>query len=164
MKQMTNAQEIIAKRMRRIGSKKNFSTKSQAKELKENKDLIRIERSSEGGIEIVDLTLEPNKFDELSSTTRLTFDEFCDAINDVIEEEEDDWKSLRMKDQINMTRDKIIAETIVKHAREELGINTEHVSGQEISYNKRFDEDGSYLGEAITVSLTYMPMYGATIK
>lgn len=161
---MEKAEEKMIERMSRIGSKRNFNNESQVQEVQENKDLIKVISKSEGGVELIDLILEPNKFEELSSKKRLDFDEFCDAINTLIDDEEDDWNTLRMKDQVNMTRDRIIEDTIVKYAKEELNINTDAVSGREISYVKRFGEQGEYIGEAITVSLTKMPQMGITIS
>lgn len=147
-------QEQITKRMMRVGVKKNLNNLHHSYEMEQNKELVKVEKKSDGGIENIDLILEPDKFDELSSKTRLTLEEYINAINEFIEGEEDDWESLRLKDQINMTRDQIVAAIIIKYAKEELKLNLDNMNGTDISYNKRFGKNGEYLGEAIIVSLT----------
>ncbi|MBR3119679.1 hypothetical protein [Oceanobacillus profundus] len=154
------ATKQIQKRMNRIGSKKNYVVESHLNDKKKNQDLVQVKKSSEGGTEVINLILEPDKYEELSMKTRLTFDEFCDCINTFIGSEEDDWDSLRMKDQINLSRDEIIAETMIKYAKEELKIDTDKATGREISYAKSYDEQGVYAGEIITVSLTNMNQFG----
>ncbi|CDQ41761.1 hypothetical protein [Virgibacillus salexigens] len=157
---MSEVQEKISNRMRKIGSKKNFSLESGAAEIKKNDKLINVNVNTDGGVQVIDLILEPHHFDELSSEVRLNFDEYCNALNDFIDEEEDDWKSLRMKDQVNMTSDHIIKATIIKYAKEKEHIDVDKASGIEISYLKRHNEKGMYLGEAINVTLTIMPQLG----
>jgi hypothetical protein len=156
-------QERIAKR---IGTKTNrdynYMRESQLAEMEQNNKIVILHRKTDRGIDNIDLTLEPNKFDELSSKCRLTFDEYCDVINSLIEEEEKEWNELRMKDQVNITRDVIIQATILKYAKEEYDIQQSHYSGIDINYFKRYDEQGRFLGEATIVTLTAIPMMGVS--
>lgn len=160
-----DVEEQVHERMRKIGGrKKNFMRESQAEEMESNDKIVIMHTKSDRGVENVDLILEPNKFDELSSKTRLSFEEFCDIINDFIEEEEADWNELRMKDQVNLTRDAILKATIMKYAETEYDIHKENYTGIDINFTKRYDTDGRFLGEAVTVTLTSIPMMGAIIR
>jgi hypothetical protein len=156
--------ELLAQRMRRIGNKRNFNLESQSEELKKNESLIVYHKRTDGGITLIDLILEPDKFDEFSSAYRLTYDEYIDVINDFIEEEEKTWHELRMRDQVNETRDRIIEATIIKYAEEHLGIKKEDFNGKDINYLKRYDENGKYLGEAVIVTLTMIPEMNINIQ
>lgn len=156
--------EQVEKRMRRIGTKKNFMRESQVEEMKQNDKIVILQSKTDRGIQNVDLILEPNKFDELSSKVRLSFDEYCDVINGLIEEEEEEWHELRMKDQVNITRDAIIQETILKYAREEYDIIHKNYSGIDINYVKRYDGEGRFIGEATIVTLTSIPIMGVNIR
>ena len=137
---------------------------SQAAEMEQNDKIVIMKCKTDKGIQNVDLILEPDKFDELSSKCRLTFDEYCDVINELIEEEEAEWHELRMKDQINLTRDAILQATILKYAKEQYNILKEDYTGIDINYIKRYDTEGRFLGEAVIVTLTAIPMMGAKIK
>lgn len=161
---MTNIEERIEQRLRRVGPRKNMMLESQAEEMKNNDKIIIMNKKAENGIENVDLILEPNKFDELSSKCRLTFDEYCDVINSLLDEEEKDWHELRMKDQVNLTRDAIIKATILKYAVEHYNIDLKRYSGTDTNYIKRYDENGNFIGEAIIITLTCIPIMGAVIK
>ena len=155
---------MIEKRMRRIGNKKNFMLESQANELKENKELVIMNKKTDGGVTTIDLILEPDKFDQFGSECRLTYDEYIDVLNEFIEEEEDTWHELRMKDQVNETRDRIIAATMIKYAKEHYGIKEEDFNGKDINYLKRYDEKGRFLGEAVIVTLTLIPEMNMKVK
>ncbi len=161
---MKEINEQVKSRMRRIGSKKNFMRESQAAEMEQNDKIVIMESKTDKGIQNIDLILEPNKFDQLSSKVRLSYDEYCDVINDLIEEEESEWDELRMKDQVNITRDAIIQATILKYAKEEYNISKEKYTGIDNNYIKRYDVEGRFLGEAIVVTLTSIPMMGAKIN
>jgi|GEM_PF-3374100 len=156
--------EQLQQKSRRIGAKKNFMRESQAAEMEQNNKIVIIQTKSDKGIQNVDLILEPDKFDELSSKCRLTFEEYCDVINELIDEEEQEWHELRMKDQVNMTRDAIIQATILKYAKEEYNIDKSQYAGIDINYTKRYDTEGRFLGEAVIVTLTAIPMMGVKIK
>ena len=161
----TNVTEKFNERMRKIGGrKKNYVLESQQEEMQGNDKIVIMQVKTDQGIQNIDLTLEPDKFDKLSSTVRLSFEEYCDVVNDLIEEEEDEWDELRMKDQVNITRDAIIQATIMKYAAEEYNINREDYSGIDINYTKRYDEEGRFLGESTIVTLTAIPMMGARLK
>jgi hypothetical protein len=165
MTNKTNIEEKVQERMRKIGGrKKNFILESQKAEMEGNDKIIIMQSKTDKGIQNINLILEPDKFDQLSSTIRLTFNEYCDVINELAEEEESDWAELRMKDQVNITRDAIIQATIMKYAEEEYNINQDNYSGVEISYTKRYDGEGRFLGEATIVTLTSIPMMGATVR
>lgn len=162
---MTEITEQVQERMRKIGGrKKNFILESQQAEMEGNDKIVIMQSKTDKGIQNVDLILEPDKFDRLSSTVRLSFEEYCDVMNDLIEEEEDDWDELRMKDQVNMTRDAIIQATIMKYAREEYNIHRDNYSGIDINYTKRYDGEGRFLGEAVIVTMTAIPMMGAIVR
>lgn len=137
---------------------------SQAAEMDQNEKIIIMHNKTDKGVQNIDLILEPNKFDELSSKVRLTFDEYCDVINELIEEEEEEWDELRMKDQVNITRDAILQATIMKYAKDEYNIHKENYSGVDINYMKRYDTEGRFLGEATIVTLTSIAMMGVKVK
>jgi hypothetical protein len=157
--------EQVQERMRKIGGrKKNFILESQQAEMEGNDKIVIMQSKTDKGIQNVDLILEPDKFDQLSSKVRLTFEEYCDVMNDFIEEEESEWDELRMKDQVNMTRDAIIQATIMKYAKEEYNVDKSNYSGFDINYTKRYDGEGRFLGEATIVTMTAIPMMGAKIR
>lgn len=160
-----NMTEQINERMHRIGGRKrNFILESQQEELENNDKIVIMNSATDKGITNIDLVLEPNKFDELSSKVRLTFDEYCEVINDLVEEEESEWHELRMKDQVNITRDAIIQATILKYAAGEYDIDKKDYSGIDINYMKRYDSEGRFLGEATVLTLTAIPMMGARVR
>lgn len=139
--------------MLRVGKKRNFMLESQSKELKETKEIVKIVERNSGGTKAIDLILEPTKIDELSKECRLTLEEYVDAINDLIEQEEDDWESLRMKDQIDLTRDIIIERTVLKYVREKLGMDLSGYDATNVSYMERLNENRMPIGKAIMITL-----------
>lgn len=157
--------EQVQERMRKIGGrKKNFILESQKAEMEGNDKIVIMQSKTDKGIQNIDLILEPDKFDQLSSKVRLTFEEYCDIINDLAEEEEGEWEELRMKDQVNLTRDAIIQATIMKYAKEEYNIDKDNYTGIDINYSKRYDGEGRFLGEATIVTMTAVPMMGAKVR
>jgi hypothetical protein len=130
---------------------------SQVEEMKENKELVIMNKRTDGGITTIDLILEPDKFDAFGNECRLTLDEYIQVMNDFIDEEEKEWHELRMKDQVNETRDRIIEATMIKYAKEKYGIKDSDFNGKDINYLKRYDEEGRFLGEAVIVTLTQIP-------
>lgn len=154
-----NIQEKIGERIMRIGrnKKNNYMTATQEVEVQGNDKLIIYRDEQELGLNQVELILEPNKIDQLGSECRLTFDEFLNIMNEIADEEEEDWSSLRMKDMININRDKIIEATIIKYAEKEFDLKIDQFSGREVSYNKRYDKDGNFIGETFIVTLTRIP-------
>ncbi|WAT23614.1 hypothetical protein O0R52_21700 (plasmid) [Bacillus halotolerans] len=158
------SKEMMTNRIKKIGNKRNFMLESQAKEMNENNKIVILVSKTDKGIENIDLILEPNKFEELSSKVRLSYEEYIDVINDLVEAEEAEWDELRMKDQVNITRDAIIQATILKYAQNEYGIDKNKYSGISINYDKRFDEEGRFLGEATTVTLTAIALMEVKIK
>lgn len=139
---------------RKIGLKKNFALESQQVESKKDDKPVIVTERMENGMKTTDLILEPEKFDELGSICRLSFEEYCDVINQLVEDEENDWSELRMKDQVNITRDKIIEATIMKYAKEEFEIKRESYNGSDLNYVKRYDSQGRFIGEAVIITLT----------
>ncbi|HDX9674054.1 hypothetical protein P4I85_13485 [Bacillus cereus] len=148
----------------RIGIRKNFMRESQAAELENNDKIVILDKKADKGIETVDLILEPDKLDQLSSKCRLTMDEYCGVINTLIEEEESEWDDLRMKDQINITRDGVLQATILKYAKEEYGIDKDNYNGTDFNYIKRYDKQGGFLGEAMVLSLTAIQMMNMKVN
>jgi len=148
----------VSKRSHKPKLKNNLTFASQAAEM-EKDELITVRRHTQNQITSdivnIDLILEPNKFNEFSSEWRLTHEEFVETINQLAKEEKREWSELRMKDQINITRDAILEATILKYAKEKLGYNIENISGKEINYSKRYDLKGNYMGESIIVTLVY---------
>jgi len=149
--------------MSRIGAKRNFAMESQTHELETNDKVITIHEKQEAGIRTVDLTLEPDKFDQFGSQCRLTYDEYCDAINSVLEAEEKEWHELRMKDQVNLTRDALIEATIMKYAKQEYGIDPSMYTAKDLNYVKRFS-NGKFLGEAVVITLMLSPFASLKIN
>lgn len=137
---------------RMIERKNNFMTKSHTEELEQNNKTVIINKRD--GSSIIDLILEPNKFNELSSECRLTVEEFVDAIDEFITNEESDWSEIRMKDMIDCSRDMIIKKTILKFAKEHYKINEKEYDGKSISYTPRFNEDNELIGDQIVVTLS----------
>lgn len=141
----------------RVGIKENFMTKSQAHELESTQDIITIDFKTGEGAKTIDIILEPTKLDELGTVCRLNLEEYIEAVNEFIDSEKESWNSLRMKDQINGVRDKILEKTILKYAKEKHGLDLENYNGTDVNYIKRYDKDGKYLGEAIIITLTSIP-------
>jgi hypothetical protein len=137
---------------------------SQQNEMENNDKLVICNRKTDGGITTIDLVLEPDKFDALGSECRLTLDEYCDVLNKLVEDEEKDWHELRMKDQVNMTRDYIIEATILKYAKEHYGLDRSHFNGSDMNYVKRYDEKGRFVGEAVIITLTMIPEMGMVVQ
>ncbi|ARC67369.1 hypothetical protein B14_200158 (plasmid) [Bacillus licheniformis] len=156
--------ESMTKKTKRIGNKRNFMLESQAEEMNENDKIVKLVSKTDKGIENIDLILEPNKFEELSSLVRLSYEEYIDVINELVDAEEAEWDELRMKDQVNITRDAIIQATILKYAEKEYGIDKSKYSGISINYDKRYDKSARFIGEAITVTLTAIALMGVKIK
>lgn len=148
----------------RIGIRKNFMRESQAAELENNDKIVILDQKADNGIETIDLILEPDKLEQLSSKCRLTFEEYCDVINTLIEEEESEWDDLRMKDQINITRDALLQATILKYAKNEYAIDKDHYNGRDFNYIKRYDKQGGFLGEAMVLSLTAIQMMNVKVN
>lgn len=121
------------------------------------KTLIQVNKRLESGQCLVDISLEPDQLDEFGSACRLNDEEFCETINSVIELEQSDWHELRMKDQINMTRDAIIEATMLKYVKETLHIAWERYYAKDMNYVKRYDPQGKYLGEAIVITIMVHP-------
>lgn len=154
---MTTIEDQIAKRIGKIGKIKDYSKIAAEEERKKNEDkVLLIKEKNENGITVIDLILEPDKFNKLNIQTRLTFNEFCDALNEALEEEESEWNTLRMRDQIQMTRDKIIEATMIKYASEQGWIDPNRINGKSINYSPNYDMEGNYIGDSIIVSLTML--------
>lgn len=134
----------------RLNKKHSFQAEGHANEMEHNDAIVIVE---DKGQHFLDLILEPDKLERLSSECRLTQEEYVDAIERFLDSEGADWKELRMKDQINLTRDEIIKDTMLKFVNEKHGINRKDFNGIEISYNKRYDKTGTYIGEAIILSM-----------
>lgn len=134
----------------RLSKKHSFQAEGHENELKQNHEIVIIE---DKGQHFIDLILEPDKLERLSSECRLTEEEYVDAIERFMDSEKSDWKELRMKDMINLTRDEIIKDTMLKYVNEKHGLNRKDFNGIEVSYNKRYDGQGTYIGEAIILSL-----------
>ncbi len=129
----------------------------------ENKMLVSFQKDQDQANFHVTLTLEPENFDALGSECRLTYDEFCDAINTEISAEESEWHELRMKDMVNLTRDAVLEATILKYAKEKYDLNSGDFTGKAIDYSKRYDTEGKFLGEAMSISYVYIPVMGVNI-
>lgn len=134
----------------RLERKHSFQAEGHENELKNNESIVIVE---DKGQHFIDLILEPDKLERLSSECRLTQEEYVDAIERFLDSEGSDWKELRMKDQVNLTRDEIIKDTMLKFVKEKHNIDRKDFNGIEVSYNKRYDKDGSYIGEAIILSM-----------
>lgn len=134
----------------RLNKKHSFQAEGHANELKQNHEIVIVE---DKGQHFVDLILEPDKLERLSSECRLTEEEYVDAIERFMDSEKNDWKELRMKDMINLTRDEIIKDTMLKYVKEKYSFDRKDFNGIEVSYNKRYDAAGTYIGEAIILSL-----------
>lgn len=130
---------------------------SQQTESKEDEKLVKMSKKSEQGVTNIDFILEPEQFDELGRTCRLTFDEFCAVMNKIADEEEAEWDELRMKDQVNITRDAILEATVLKYVKQEYGLDPEKFTGRDLNYNKRYDSEGRFIGEALIITCMHIP-------
>ncbi|QHW35838.1 hypothetical protein GZH47_33645 (plasmid) [Paenibacillus rhizovicinus] len=147
-----------------VGKKKNFMKESQTHEMEQNSKLVSLSERQEGGIKTIELTLEPDKFDELGSKCRLSYEEYCDTINKLLEEEESDWHELRMKDMVNLTRDALIEATMLKFAKEEYQINSEQYAAKDMNYTKRYAPGGQFIGEAVVITMALIPQMNITVR
>lgn len=134
----------------RLSKKHSFQAEGHASEMEHNDAIVIVE---DKGQHFIDLILEPDKLERLSTECRLTQEEYVDAIERFLETEGSDFKELRMKDQINLTRDEIIKDTMLKFVKEKHEIDRKDFNGIEISYNKRYNQEGHYIGEAIILSM-----------
>lgn len=152
-------QEQIGERIMRVGRsvKKNYMNDSQLKELTENDKIVKFRSENELGINQVELVLEPNKRNELSQNERISVEEYIDAINTIIDEEESEWDTLRPNDIMSITQDKLLELAIMKYAKKEYEVDPAKFSGKEISYNKRYNGEGQYIGSAYIITLTRLP-------
>ncbi|PVC63337.1 hypothetical protein C2I27_22890 [Priestia megaterium] len=69
-------EDLESRIYKRIGSKNKrdyYMRESQAAEMAQNDKIVIMQQKSDRGITNIDLILEPNKFDELSSKVRLGF-------------------------------------------------------------------------------------------
>lgn len=148
--------------MNRLQSKKrnhsSFAKQSQEERTRQS-ELIYIEEKKPGnGIRrIIELTIEPTKMGLLGKKTRLSQDEYVDAVSRFIDEESSSWEELRMKDQIRLTRDYILADTMIKHCIDnELISNISETmkSTYSLKHATRSDGQGGFIGEAMTVILS----------
>jgi len=110
---------------------------------------------------VLEFILEPRQWDALGTNCRLTVDEFADTITDALTQEANDWHELRMKDQIHLTRDAILEATIIKFVKQEnpLLVIPEGVA-KSMQFVKRFTPEGSFLGEAVMVTLLSVQSFG----
>lgn len=165
MSEKINGSEILMNRLQSMKRpNESYALKSQEERTRRD-ELIQIDEKKPGnGIRrILELTLEPTKMGIVGKKTRLTQDEYIDAIQRIINEESDSWEELRMKDQIRLTRDYIVADTIIKHCIENNLIEKISESMKQnysLSYASRSDVDGNPIGEAITVILTELEGIG----
>jgi SUMO ligase MMS21 Smc5/6 complex component len=132
--------------------------------MEQNDKLVIMAERMERGVHTIDLTLEPNMFDAFGSKCRLTYDEYCDTINKLLEEEEKEWHELRMKDMVNLTRDALIEATMLKFAREEYQIDTTKYSANDMNYMKRYAPGGQFIGEAVVITLVMVPEMNMTVR
>lgn len=160
-----NASEILMSKLQSMKQKKvSFALHSQEERTKRS-EIIQIEEKAPGnGIRrIVELTLEPTKMGILGKKTRLDRDEYLDAIGRMLQEEQDSWEELRMRDQIRLTRDYIMGETMIKHCIENnliTDITEQMKNNYSFKYGKRSDVDGQMIGESLTVILTQLEGVG----
>lgn len=130
--------------------KDNYALDAHKEELDSNDKVVIVKNDGD----LVTLTLEPNKFSELSTKCRLDEDEFVEAIDELMEVESDDWSELRLKDMINGTRDNLIKHTILKYAKEEYSIDPSKYDGIGISFIQRLDTNGYVIGDQVVVTLS----------
>lgn len=137
---------------------------SQTYEMEQNNKLVIMSERQEGGVKTIELILEPDKFDDLGSKYRLTYDEYCETINKLLEEEEDDWHELRMKDMVNLTRDALIEATMIKFAKDEYGIDITQYSAKDMNYLKRYASGGQFIGEAVVITMVMIPQMNINVR
>lgn len=150
--------EMLMDRLQSMKRKnESYALQSQEARTKREELIIVDEKKPGNGIRrIIELTLEPTKMGLLGKKTRLDQDEYIDALQKMIMEEKDSWEELRMKDQIRLTRDYIVADTIIKHCiKNNLveNISENMKESYSVSYAQRSNESGQLIGEAITVIL-----------
>lgn len=131
--------------------RKNFIKESHQAEIEKNDKTVIVNKKEDGQVELI---LEPNKFNELSNLCRLTQDEFIEAIDEFMMNEEDSWGDLRMKDQCDGPRDMIIRNTILKYAEQEYGIVRKEYEGISTAYTPRINDKKELIGDQIIIALT----------
>lgn len=156
--EVRNGSQMLMDRLQSMKREnQSYALHSQEARTKREELIIVDEKKPGNGIRrIIELTLEPTKMGLLGKKTRLDQDEYIDALQKMIMEEKDSWDELRMKDQIRLTRDYIVADTIIKHCIKNNLIENISESMKEnysISYAQRSSEGGQLIGEAITVIL-----------
>ncbi|MGF0347747.1 hypothetical protein ACQR3P_29325 [Rhodococcus sp. IEGM1300] len=153
----SNGTKMLLDRLESMKKTKNYSLDSQEAQT-EGSEIIKIREGQPGsGIrKQIELTLEPTKMGILGKKTRLTQEEYLDAISRFIQEESDSWEELRMKDQIRNTRDYIVAETMIKHCVKEGLIeepSREMLETYTIGFEMRANGKNEVIGEAVKVIL-----------
>ena len=130
-------------------------------EIRKGLDVIVKESSHVEG-KCVTLTIEPENIAKLLNTKvvdndnffKLTIDDFIEAVDRVIESEEDDWDSLFMKDLMTLVQEEIFSKALKDYAKNKLNFKVTEQTAVIISYLDRFDIGGNLIGKAIRFSVT----------
>jgi len=130
-------------------------------EIRKGLDVIVKESSHVEG-KCVTLTIEPENIAKLLNTKvvdndnffKLTIDDFIEAVDRVIESEEDDWDSLFMKDLMTLVQEEIFSKALKDYAKNKLNFKVTEQTAVIISYLDRFDIGGNSIGKAIRFSVT----------
>jgi|SRR5699024_2308463 len=153
-----NANEMLTERMNKIGPRKNLRGEKYENHLEKQSELVQVESKKENGTTIIKLTVEPVNMNEVGSEARQNFSEFCETINSLVDAEENDWDSLRLKDQIALVEEYLIKETIIKYAVEKLNLkfSSENTNTSIESIN-RYNVKDQFVGQAKVVTIMIMP-------
>lgn len=152
-----NGTKMLLDRLHNMKSPESYSLHSM-EEQTEQDEIINVSIGAPGnGIrKKIELTLEPTKIGILGKKTRLTKEEYIDAIGRALVEESDSWDDLRMKDQIRITRDYIVAETMIKHCVKEGLIeepSKEMLETYTVGFETRVNRKQELIGEVVKVIL-----------
>lgn len=148
------ASQLLIQGLRNKDTRPDFSYETQAR-LLETEEVVSMSRNILNNHEIIYLKCEPTLQKKLGREARLTSSEYVAAIHRFLKEEESEWEDQTMQDMIMGTREYIIAESIIKYARQEgiVEIDAGMASMYTIQREKRYSEGKQFIGEAIIVAL-----------
>jgi hypothetical protein len=83
-----------------------------------------------------ELEIKEDEISQIYKETKLDEEEYMEAIYSFVSAEKDDWSSLKMKEQIEMTKQTIMEKVFEKHAKKEYKINFEKADIKDVDYEE----------------------------
>jgi hypothetical protein len=100
------------------------------------KEIINLTKKEDREYYYFELEIKEEDINKIFEETRLTEEEYMEAIHSFLSAEKDDWSSLKMKEQIEMTKLSIMEKAFEKHAKKEFKINFEKADIKDVNYEK----------------------------